>query len=89
MAVRFHCPARCTSTRTRPAASSGGTSWAGGQDVTQGLAGKRLEFGAIMGARSILWSTVGVFALSIVGGLSLLAIALYLAFRRGRRIEDG
>jgi hypothetical protein len=41
-----------------------------------------------MDPRSILVSTVGLFAIASVGGLSVLALGLYLAFRRGRR-ENG
>ena len=37
--------------------------------------------------KSALW-TVPLFAIAIVGGLSVLAVGLYLAFRRGRR-ENG
>jgi len=49
------------------------------------LDGHGLDFGATLDRRSILHSTVGVFALAIALGLGLLASALYLAFRKGRR----
>jgi hypothetical protein len=89
MAVRFHLPSKVFEHKNADGGVERGNIVGWRQDVTKGLAGQRLEFGAIMGARSILWSTVGLFALSIVGGLGALALALYLAFRRGRRIEAG
>lgn len=89
MAVRFHLPSKVYEHKNADGGVERGNIVGWRQEVTQGLAGRRLEFGAIMGARSILWSTVGLFGLSIVGGLGVLALALYLAFRRGRRIEGG
>jgi hypothetical protein len=89
MAVRFHLPSKVYEHKNADGGVERGNIVGWRQDVTQGLAGQRLEFGAIMGAQSILWSTVGLFGLSIVGGLGVLAIALYLAFRRGRRSEAG
>ena len=55
------------------------------QDVAQALDGKGLEFGATMDRRSILHSTVGLFALAIALGFGILGLALYLVFRRGQR----
>jgi hypothetical protein len=88
MAVRFHLPSKVYEHKNADGGVERGNIVGWRQPVTQGLAGGRLEFGAIMGARSILWSTVGLFALTIVGGLGILALALFLAFRRGRR-EQG
>ena len=44
-----------------------------------------LEFGALLDPRSILWSTVGLFAGAIALALALLAGALWLVSRKGRR----
>lgn len=89
MAARFHLPSKVYEHKNAAGGVERGNIVGWRQDVVQGLAGRPLEFGAVMGARSILWSTVGLFALSIVGGLGILALALFLAFRRGRRSEAG
>jgi hypothetical protein len=89
MAVRFHLPSKVFEHKNAAGGVERGNIVGWREDVTQGLAGRPLEFGAIMGSRSILWSTVGLFGLTIVGGLGLLALALYLAFRRGRRETRG
>ena len=47
--------------------------------------GRPVEFGFLAGDRSILFSTMGLFVAAIVLGLSLLALALYLTARKGRR----
>jgi hypothetical protein len=85
MAVRFHLPSKVYEHRNAADGVERGNIVAWRQEVTEGLAGRRLDVGAVMDPRSILWSTVGLFALTIVGGLGLLALALFLAFRRGRR----
>ena len=54
------------------------------QEVARALDGQPLEFGADMSGRSILWSTVSLFAAAIIGGLGILGGALYLVFRKGR-----
>ncbi len=84
MAVRFHLPSKVFEHKNAVDGVERGNIVSWRQDVAQGLGGRPLEFGALMGARSILWSTVGLFALAIVAGLGVLALALYLAFRRGR-----
>jgi hypothetical protein len=85
LAVRFHLPSKVFEHKNAAAGIERGNIVGWRQDVGQGLGGRPLEFGAIMGARSILWSTVGLFGATIVGGLGLLALALFLVFRRGRR----
>ena len=55
------------------------------QGLAQALGGSPLAFGATIDPRSILWSTVGLFATAIALGLGILAVALLLVFRRGRR----
>jgi hypothetical protein len=85
MAVRFHLPSKVFEHKNAFAGVERGNIVGWRQEMTQALAGGTLEFGAIMGSRSILWSTVGLFAATIVGGLGLLALALFLVFRHGRR----
>ncbi|HEY7412531.1 MAG TPA: hypothetical protein VII13_17445, partial [Vicinamibacteria bacterium] len=55
------------------------------QDVAEAVRGAPLSFGAVMDSRSILLSTVSVFAAAIALGLSLVAGAIYLVARKGRR----
>lgn len=88
-AVRFHLPSKVHEHKNAADGIERGNIVSWRQDVSQALAGRPLEFGAILGSRSILWSTVGLFALTIVSGLGLLALALFLAFRRGRREQAG
>lgn len=88
MAVRFHLPSKVYEHKNAVDGVERGNIVGWRQDVAQGLAGRRLEVGALMDPRSILVSTVGLFAIAIVGGLSVLALGLYLAFRKGQR-ENG
>lgn len=85
MAVRFHLPSKVFEHKNADGGVERGNIVGWRQEVTQALGGGRLEFGALMGSRSILWSTVGLFAVTIVGGVGLLALGLYVAFRKGRR----
>jgi hypothetical protein len=86
--VRFHLPSKVYEHKNAVDGVERGNIVGWRQDVAQGLAGRRLEVGALMDPRSILVSTVGLFAIAIVGGLSVLALGLYLAFRKGQR-ENG
>ena len=88
MAVRFHLPSKVDEHKNAMDGVERGNIVGWRQDVPQALAGKRLEVGALMDPRSIHVSTVGLFAIAIVAGLSLLALGLYLAVRKGRR-ENG
>jgi hypothetical protein len=88
MAVRFHLPSKVYEHKNAMDGVERGNIVGWRQEVGQALAGRRLEVGALMDPRSILVSTVGLFAIAIVGGLSVLAAGLYLAFRKGRR-ENG
>jgi hypothetical protein len=85
MAVRLHLPSKVYEHKNAAEGVERGNIVGWRQEVAQALAGGRLDLGAGMDRRSILWSTVGLFGATIVGGLGLLALALYLAFRRGRR----
>ena len=74
MAVRFHLPSKVYGHRQRGRrASSAATSWAGGRTSAAALDGGRLEFGAEMDERSILSSTVMLFAGAVVLAVLLLA----------------
>jgi len=84
MAVRFHLPAKVFSHRNAFGGVERGNIVGWRQEVARALEGQPLELGAEMSARSILWSTVGLFAAAIVGGLGILGGALYLVFRKGR-----
>jgi hypothetical protein len=88
MAVRFHLPSKVYEHKNAMDGVERGNIVGWRQEVGQALAGRRLEVGALMDPRSILVSTVGLFAIAIVGGLSILGLGLYLAVRKGRR-ENG
>jgi hypothetical protein len=88
MAVRFHLPSKVYEHKNAADGVERGNIVGWRQDVAQGLAGKRLEVGALMDPRSILVSTVGLFGIAVAGGLSVLALGLYFAFRKGKR-ENG
>jgi hypothetical protein len=85
MAVRFHLPSKVYSHRNAVAGVERGNIVGWRQTVTEGLAGRGLDLGATMDRRSILLSTVGLFAAAIVAALTLLAGVLVWVFRAGRR----
>jgi hypothetical protein len=85
MAVRFHLPSKIYGHRNAADGVERGNILAWRQEVNAALAGGRLEFGAVMDERSILFSTVLLFAGAIVLAALLLALALWAAIRRGRR----
>src|SRR4029450_9027153 len=89
MAVRFHLPSKVYMHDNAVDGVERGNIVSWRQDVAQGPQGRTLRLGAEMDERSILLSTVGLFAAAIALGLSVLALALYLAFRRGRRLQAG
>jgi hypothetical protein len=83
MAVRFHLPSKVYEHRNAAEGVERGNIVAWRQELRAALGGSALPFGAVMDRRSILWSTVGLFALAIAGALATLAAALYWFFRRG------
>jgi hypothetical protein len=85
MAVRFHLPSRIYSHRRAAAGVERGNIVSWRQDTADALDGGRLEFGAVMDERSILFSTVMLFAGAVVLAVVLLAVALWALVRRGRR----
>jgi hypothetical protein len=85
IAVRFHLPSRIYSHRRAVFGVERGNILGWRQEVAAALEGGRLEFGAEMDERSILFSTVMLFAGAVVLAAVLLALALWAVVRRGRR----
>jgi 8-oxo-dGTP pyrophosphatase MutT (NUDIX family) len=85
MAVRFHLPSKVYEHRHAFAGVERGNIVGWRQEVARACEGGRLEAGALIDRRSILRATVGLFGAAIALGLALMALALYVAFRRGRR----
>ncbi len=84
-AVRFHLPSKVYAHDNAFDGVERGNIVAWRQEVAPALQGQRLAFGALMDPRSILLSTVSVFAAAILAGLGLIGLALYLTLRKGRR----
>jgi hypothetical protein len=84
MAVRFHLPSKVYEHRNAAEGLERGNIVAWRQDVRVGVAGQPLPFGAVIDRRSILWSTVALFAGALALGLSSVALVIYLTFRKGR-----
>ena len=85
MAVRFHLPSKVYGHDNAAGGVERGNIVGWKQEVARALAGDALAFGADIDSRSILWSTVGLFAAAIVTGLGIIAVALFVVFRRGRK----
>jgi hypothetical protein len=85
MALRFHLPSKVYAHENAALGVERGNILSWRQDVARGLDGSGLAFGATLDRRSILGTTVTLFALAIALALALLAGALALVMRRGRR----
>jgi len=85
MAVRFHLPSKIYDHKNAADGVERGNIVGWRQDVAAALGGSALAFGATMDERSILGSTVTLFAWAIAGALALLGGALYLTFRKGKK----
>jgi hypothetical protein len=85
LAVRFHMPSKIYSHRRATDGVERGNIVGWRQDVSAALAGGRLELGADMDERSILFSTVMLFVGAVVLAVVLLALGLWAVVRRGRR----
>jgi len=85
VAVRFHLPSKVYSHRSAVGGVERGNIVGWREDLAQALDGRPLEFGARLDSRSILWSTVGLFAAAIALALALLAAAVILVVRAGRK----
>ena len=84
MAVRFHLPSKVYGHDNAAGGVERGNIVGWKQDVAQALGGASLTFGATIDSRSILWSTVGLFAAAIAAAFAIIAVALLLVFRRGK-----
>lgn len=85
MAVRFHLPAKIYDHKNASDGVERGNIVGWRQELSAALSGNPLVFGATMDERSILGSTVALFGWAIASALALLAGALYLAFRQGKK----
>jgi hypothetical protein len=90
MAIRFHVPSKIYSHGNAWEGVQRGNILAWRQDVKAALAGTPLQISMDMDRRSILWSTVSLFATAIVLGLSVLGLGFWYALRKGRKqLEAG
>lgn len=85
IAVRFHLPSKIYSHRRAEFGVERGNILGWRQETAGALDGGRLEFGAEMDDRSILFSTVMLFAGAVVLAALLLAGGLWAVVRRGRK----
>jgi hypothetical protein len=85
MAVRFHLPSKVYSHHNAFAGVERGNIVGWRETIAEGLAGRPLEVGALMDRRSILMSTVGLFAIAIALALAILAGVLWWVVRKGRK----
>jgi hypothetical protein len=85
MAVRLHLPSKVYSHRRAAEGLERGNILGWRQETGAALDGGRIEFGAELDERSILFSTVMLFAGAVVLAVLLLALALWVLVRRGRR----
>jgi hypothetical protein len=85
MAVRFHLPSKVYSHRHAADGVERGNILGWRQDTAAALDGGRLDFGATMDERSILSSTVMLFAGAVVLAVILLSVALWAVVRQGRK----
>lgn len=84
MAVRFHMPSEIFDHRTATAGVERGNILSWTQGLSAGIAGVPLDFGATLGTTSVLWATLGLFALAVVSALGLIAGLYYFLARRGK-----
>jgi hypothetical protein len=89
MAVRFHLPSKVYEHRNAMDGVERGNIVGWKQEVRGALAGGRLEVGALIDKRSILVSTIGLFAVAILLALSMLAGLILWVRRRGARSIAG
>ena len=90
MAVRFHLPSKVYGHKNAFDGVERGNIVSWRQEVREALAGGRLEVGASMDQRSILGSTMILFATAIALAIAILTVVLLVVRRRGRRaLEAG
>ena len=88
MAVRFHLPSKVYEHRNAMDGVERGNIVGWRQDVRAALAGGTLDVGALIDRRSILMSTVGLFAAAIAVALAMLGGLIFWVRRRGARITS-
>jgi hypothetical protein len=84
-AVRFHLPSKVYAHDNADGGVARGNIVTWREDLARAAAGAPLAFGATIDRRSILYTTVGLFGASILLALAVLALAVYLTMRKGRR----
>ncbi len=85
MAVRFHLPSKVYSHKNAVEGVERGNIVCWRQEVAAGLGGESLPFGVVMDSRSILRSTLTLFAGALAVAAILLGGGLYLVARQGRK----
>jgi len=85
VAVRFHLPSKVYSHRNAADGVERGNILSWREETGAALDGGRLDLGAVTDPRSILFSTIMLFAGAVVLAVLLLALALWAVVRRGRR----
>ncbi len=86
-AVRFHLPSKVYEHKNAAGGVERGNIIAWRQDLAAALRGEPLVFGAVLDPKSILWSTVGLFAVAIASAFLTLLGVLYCVLRKGRKAE--
>lgn len=89
MAVRFHLPSQVYEHKNAFEGVERGNIVSWRQDMQAALRGGALDFGAVIDRRSILLSTVLLFAGAIVLALGIVGGLLYWTMRRGRARARG
>jgi hypothetical protein len=88
VAMRFHLPSKIYAHQNADGGVARGNIVTWREDLARAVDGVPLAFGATLDRRSILYTTVGLFAASIGLGLAVLAAALYAMMRRGGRMRE-
>ena len=81
MAVRFHLPSEIFEHRHASLGVERGNILSWRQDLRGGIAGAPLDFGASMGTKSVLSSTLRLFGLAILTAAGIIAVVLFF-FKR-------
>ena len=84
MAVRFHIPSEIFDHQNAASGVERGNILSWTQDLSAGIAGTPLDFGATLGTTSVLRATLGLFALAGAAGVGLVGFVLRFFRRKGR-----
>ncbi len=85
VAVRFHVPSKIYEHKNAAGGVERGNILSWRETVAEALSGRALDLEFLVDERSILFSTVGLFAATIGAAFAILAAGVYLTARRGRR----